>query len=89
MFSQGIDVVINCTGIRAGELQPDPALQPARGQIIKVRLQPAPHASCVLPVTHCHLPAFFPQVLAPWVKHFIITHDMESGIYSSPYVIPG
>ncbi|NXJ03931.1 OXDA oxidase, partial [Odontophorus gujanensis] len=89
MFSQGVDVVINCTGIRAGELQPDPALQPARGQVIKVRLQPALCASCVLAVTCCHPPAFFPQVLAPWVKHFVITHDMESGIYSSPYVIPG
>lgn len=33
--------------------------------------------------------SLFFQVDAPWLKHWILTHDFSTGVYNSPYIIPG
>ncbi|XP_035682561.1 D-amino-acid oxidase-like [Branchiostoma floridae] len=29
------------------------------------------------------------RVHAPWVKHFLLTHNLDTATYNSPYIIPG
>uniref|UniRef100_A0A8I4A461 D-amino-acid oxidase n=1 Tax=Callithrix jacchus TaxID=9483 RepID=A0A8I4A461_CALJA len=42
------------------------------------------------PVTSADdFPVLNQQVDAPWMKHFIVTHDPDSSIYNCPYIIPG
>ncbi|XP_031685837.1 D-amino-acid oxidase isoform X2 [Oncorhynchus kisutch] len=92
LAESGADVIINCTGVRSGDLQPDPDLTPGRGQILKVRVQRLKgefgnYNEDMADYVTLNLSVF--QVDAPWLKHWILTHNFTAGTYNSPYIIPG
>lgn len=36
-LGEEFDIVVNCTGVGANQLVPDPLVQPKRGQVMRVR----------------------------------------------------
>ncbi|KAM9446530.1 LOW QUALITY PROTEIN: D-amino-acid oxidase-like [Clarias gariepinus] len=89
LAESGADVIVNCSGVRSGDLQPDSELTPGRGQIIKVRgySLTAYAVYCIYSPENPDLKMRF-FLLFP-VQHFILTHTFTSAVYNSPYIIPG